>query len=226
MSALNSLAADRHIQAYFNNELVEKEIDRVGWSGSFNPTASRDYMMAIESNIGGGKVNYFLSRHYTVTLKRTATMLHHRVTVDLVNNQPFNVANYRAYGSLYAGGSVSSPSNNLIPATYPKPAPPAGITLLEGWLPIVPCCGASGQVVFEYDTPWQMDAKGIHEIYWQKQPGTIGDKIDVIWNDGSGHAYITKGDLGQDRVIVLRAAGVTLTPGHPAQAVLPSLSLG
>jgi hypothetical protein len=155
-------------------------------------------------------------------------VLHHRVAVDLVNNQPYRtdmVVNYRAYGSVYAGRGVSSPSSNLRPATYLKPAPPVDMTLLEGWLPIVPCCGASGQVVFEYDTPWQTDDKGIHDIYWQKQPGTIDDKIDVIWNDGLGHTHTTKGDLGQDRVITLRAAAVTLTMGHPAQGVLPSLGL-
>jgi hypothetical protein len=53
------------VQRYFNNEAVEQGIERVGWSGSFNPTTSSNYMMAVESNIGGGKVNYFLSRLFT-----------------------------------------------------------------------------------------------------------------------------------------------------------------
>ncbi len=227
---LNTLAGERHIQAYFNNPDVEKEIDRVGWSGTFNPTGGQEYMMEVESNIGGGKVNYFLGRYYVVTLTRDGNVLHHRVEVNLVNNQPYQyldfAADYRAYGSLYAGEGVSSPSNNLRPARYGKPSPPAGAALLEGWLPDVQCCGSKGQAVFEYNTPWPADAKGSHEIYWQKQPGTITDSVQVIWNDGFGHSYRINGDIGQDRVITLTARGVTLTPGHPAQATLPSLSLG
>jgi hypothetical protein len=48
----------------------------------------------------------------------------------------------------------------------------------------------------------------------------------VTWNDGNSHTYTVSGDLGQDRVITLRLTGVTLTAGQPAQATLPSLSLG
>jgi len=229
ISELNGLAAARHIQAYFTNELVEMELIRVGWSGSFNPTASSDYMMAVESNIGGGKVNYFLSRHYTVTLTRIGNMLRHNVAVDLVNNQPYRYdmpTDYSAYGSLYAGENVSARSNNLRPARYGKLPPPAGAVMLEGWLPDVQCCGSRGQAVFEYETMWLTGATGHHDIYWQKQPGTVSDAVDVIWSDGFGHIFKTSGDLGQDRVITLTATGVTLTPGRPAQAALPSLSLG
>jgi hypothetical protein len=229
LSDLNSLAAQRHIQVYFNTDVIEAEMNRVGWSGSFNPAGIRDYMMAVESNIGGGKVNYFLTRHYTVTLTRTGNVLHHKVAVDLVNNEPYRadaVVDYHAYGSLYAGGFVLSTSNNLQPAKYPKPAPPAGISLLEGWLPDVPCCGQSGQAVFEYDTPWPAHDGGGEVIYWQKQPGTVNDSIDVVWNDGLGHTFRTTGALSQDQVITLTSTGVALIPGHPAQATLPNLSLG
>jgi hypothetical protein len=229
ISDLNTLAGARHIQAFFNSQSVESEIDRVGWSGSFNPTGRREYMMAVESNIGGGKVNYFLSRHYTVTLTRTGNMLKHRVVVDLVDNQPYRVnrvTDYRAYGSLYAGGSVSSASNNLALARYPKPPPPAGAALLEGWLPDVQCCGGHGQAVFEYDTPWPAGDLGRDEIYWQKQPGTANDGVDVTWNDGNGHTYRASGDLAQDRVITLTPLDVTISAGQPAKATLPSLSLG
>jgi hypothetical protein len=174
-------------------------------------------------------VNYFLSRHYTITLIRTGNVLHHRVAIDLANNQPYRSdwpVDYRAYGSLYAGNSVSSPANNLRPARYGKPPPPAGAVLLEGWLPDVQCCGSHGLAAFEYDTVWPAGARGGNEIYWQKQPGTVNDTVDVIWSDGFGHIFKTSGDLGQDRVITLTPTGVRLTPGHPSQAVLPSLSLG
>jgi hypothetical protein len=229
IGALNDLAAARHLQAYFNNDTVEKEIDRVGWSGALNPTGTGDYVMEVESNLGGTKANYFVTRHFTVELTRNGPTLHHKVTVDLVNNMPhvnqFGEY-YRAYVRLYVGDAASSTSDNLRPVKYANPAPPAGTRLLDGWLPDVRGYGGHGQAVFEYDTPWPERDKGQDQIYWQKQPGTINDRIDVTWNDGNGHTYTVNGDLAQDRVITLTPTGVTLTPGQPAQAQLPSLSLG
>jgi hypothetical protein len=227
---LNTLAAERHIQVYFNDASIQDEMDRIGWSGSVNPLGIREFMMETESNIGGGKVNYFLERTYSVTLEHEGGVLHHTVKVSLVNRQPNTIVTYpyyRAYLGFYAGGSVSATStDNLSNARYPKPAPPAGLTLLEGWLPLVPCCGGQGSAVFRYDTPWPALDRGVVKVYWQKQPGTVNDNIEVIWYNGSGGKYTVTGGLSQDQVVTLTATGVTLTAGHPAQATLPSLGLG
>jgi len=232
IGALNDLAAARHLQGYFNNDTVEQEIDRVGWSGTLHPTVSQEYMMEVEANLGGTKANYFVNRHFTVELTRQGGILHHKVTVDLVNNMPrfygpeYSGNFYHAYLSLYVAATASSTSDNLRAVKYPDPAPPSGTVMVDGWLPQVPGSGGHAQAVFEYNTPWQVVEKGQEQIYWQKQPGTLDDKVDVTWHDGSGHTYTASGDLGQDRVITLTPTGVTLTPGQPAQAQLPSLSLG
>jgi Protein of unknown function (DUF4012) len=229
IGALNDLAAARHLQAYFNDAAVETEMDRYGWSGALNPTDTSDFMMEVESNLGGTKANYFVTRHYAVELTHNGRFLHYKVTVDLVNEMP-KVPNfavyYHAYVRLYVGSTSSSTSDNLKAVKYPNPAPPAGTRMIDGWLPAIQGYGGHGQAVFEYDTPWQVDDSGQVTIYWQKQPGTVIDKVDVSWNDGSGHTYKVSGDLGQDRVITLTATGVILTPGQPAKAKLPSLSLG
>lgn len=79
ISALNDLAASRHIQVYFNNAAVEKQIDLFGWSGALHPMAAPDYVMEVESNLGATKANYFLTRHFTVELTRKGSLLHHKV---------------------------------------------------------------------------------------------------------------------------------------------------
>lgn len=228
---LNSLAAGRHLQVYFNDAAIEQEMDRIGWSGIVNPVNLPEFMMENESNIGGGKANYFLDRHYTLTLQRDGAVLHHMITVDLVNSQPnphFPWPDYKAYAGLYVGYGVSTASTNNLARSknYPKPASPSGMELLEGWLPLVSCCGGRASFVFRYDTPWPVHDRGLHQIYWQKQPGTVSDKIDVIWYDSNRNRHVASGDLSQDRVIALSATGLTLADGHAAQAVLPSLSLG
>jgi hypothetical protein len=229
LGALNGLASGRHLQAYFNNQTVETEMDRFGWSGGLNPTGSQDFMVEVESNFGANKVNYFVTRHYTVVLTRKGATLHHKLTVDIVNKTPYLYhpnEYYRPYVRLYVGDPASARLNNLRPPKYPSPAPPVGSRLLDGWLSTIRGYGGQGQAIFEYDTPWQADNTGQDQIFWQKQPGTLNDKVDVTWNDGSGHIYKVSGDLSQDRVITLTPSGVTLTPGQPAQAQLPSLSLG
>jgi hypothetical protein len=229
LSALNDLAAQRHLQAYFNNASVEKEINQFGWSGVLNPSGSQEYMMEVEANLGGTKANYFVTRHFTVELTRNGATLHHKVTVDLVDNMPFSYRPgeyYSAYVRLYVSASASSTRNNLRPVKYPNPAPPPGTRLIDGWVPLFHGYGHSAQAVFEYDTPWVSSGRGEEKIYWQKQPGTLSDAVTVKWNDGSGHTYIVTGDLSQDRVITFSSRGVSLAAGQPAQALLPSLSLG
>jgi hypothetical protein len=229
IGALNDLSAARHLQAYFNNSAVEKEVDRIGWSGVVNPTAANDYMMEVESNLGGTKANYFLTRQFTVELTRSGGTLHHKVTIDLVDNMPFYYRPgeyYRAYVAMYVNTTVSSAHSTLRAVKYPDAAPPAGTTFLDGWLPLFHGYGHSAEMVFEYDTPWLADSRGDHSTYWQKQPGTLNDKITVVWHDGYGHTYSMSDALGGDRVITVSTRGMSIYPGRPAQAQLPSLSLG
>jgi hypothetical protein len=229
VGVLNGLSATRHLQAYFNNAALEKEVNRVGWAGTLNPMAAMDYMMEVESNLGGTKANYFVTRHFTVELTRVGSKLHHKVTIDLINNMPYSFRPreyYRAYVRLYVSATASSIGDNLRNVVYANPAPPAGTRLIDGWVPLFHGYGHQAQAVFVYDTPWLGDARGESQIYWQKQPGTLNDKVKVVWHDGIGHAYSVVGDLSQDRVIIFSTGGLTFTAGLPAQAQLPSLSLG
>jgi hypothetical protein len=208
---------------------VEQEIDQVGWSGALNPTGARDYMMEVEANLGGTKSNYFIVRHYTVELSRVGDTLHHKVTVDITDNMPFEYRPgeyYRAYLRLYVSDNATSESDNLRRVKYPNPPPPPGTKMIDGWVPTFHGYGHTGEAVFTYDTPWVSNRRGESTIYWQRQPGTIGDTVTARWNDGSGHTYTTSSDLSHDTIISFSAKGITLTVGRAAQAQLPSLSLG
>lgn len=226
---LNGLAAARHLQAYFNNSTAEAEIDRVGWSGIVNPTQAHDYMMEVESNYYGDKANYFVTRAYNLVLTLKGRTLEHQVTVAIVNNTPcgsFVRASYNDNVRLYVAGNASSTSDTLAPVRYSNPAPPRGSRLMDGWLHFIPCNGGAARAVFKYNTPWTVNDIGLDQIYWQKQPGTLNDKIEVSWTYSGGHTYKVGGNLAQDRILNLSPTGVTLTAGQPAQATLPTLSLG
>jgi hypothetical protein len=229
ISALNELSASRHFQVYFNTDVVQKQMNAFGWSGDMNVGTSQDYMMEVESNLGATKANYFLTRHFTVELTLKGGLVHHKVTIDLVDNMPFSYhpgEYYHAYLRLYVPASASSAKDNLVAVKYPNPAPPSGTRMIDGWVPLFHGYGHSAQAVFEFDTPLTANGRGVEQLYWQKQPGTDGDKFDIVWHDGSGHTYTTTGNLTQDQVITLSARGVGVGTARIGQAVLPSLSLG
>jgi hypothetical protein len=232
VTALNDMASGRHLQAYSTNPAVEKELDRIGWSGTLNPAGSQDWMMYVESNLAASKANYFVARHYTVELTRSGPNLNHRVTVDITNNANWDLhpnEYYRAYLSLYTTDTASQPSSTVRAPWNGTIPPPAGTRMTAGWAPFMPGYGSTTHNSFEYSTPWHADGRGTDRVYWQKQPGADArnpDQIDVIWHDGSGHTYTAKGDLAQDRMIMFSSRGVSILPVQKAQATLPSLSLG
>jgi hypothetical protein len=236
VGALNELAASRHLQVYFNNGDVEKTITQYGWAGDMKNSGMADYMMEVEANLGGTKSNYYVVRHFTVELTRDHANLHHRLSVQITDNTPYIYRGYdyyQVYTRLLISGNTTAVTNNLlhgppgfIGRTLPGPPPPPGWQQTEGWK-FTRGYGNGMTMVFDWDTPWSPNHRGEEQIYWQKQPGTSVDKVDVIWNDpNNGHAYRTSGDLGQDRVITLAPKGVTLTQGQVGTFQLPSLSLG
>lgn len=227
ISALNTLAASRDLQVYFNNGDVEKTMTQYGWSGVLNTARSADYMMEIEANLGGTKANYFVTRHYTVELTRIGSVIHHKVTIDIWDDMPYDyVPNeyYQAYIRMVTAGDADSMSDDLSHPQHQTPAP-SGAQVLDGWIRIHGY-HHDRVITFNWNTPWHPNGRGVEQIYWQKQPGTQADKVDVVWNDGNGHTYKVSGDLGQDRVITLAPNGVSLTEGQVGTAQLPSLSLG
>ena len=98
---------------------------------------------------------------------------------------------------------------------------------MGGWVeddPAPRTPNGTAQVVFDYDTPWNVDPIGQHQIYWQKQPGTVTDGFTVNWNNGSAVTTVT-GTLTQDVVIRLLPNSVVVDVGQAGSAHLPSLTL-
>jgi hypothetical protein len=229
IGVLNTLASQRHLQAYFSDVTVETEIDRVGWSGTLRPTGAADFIMEVEANYWGNKTNYFLTRRFSVVLTKAASTVHHVVTVDIANATVCGSedrTSYKANVRLFVSGTATNLSNNLRAVKYANPAPPAGTQAADGWLPDVNCGGGRGQARFTYDTPWVSTGRGVHEIYWQKQPGTLTDSISITWNPTTGPSFVVNGTLDHDQIIALSPTGASLVAGQPAKATLPSLTFG
>jgi Protein of unknown function (DUF4012) len=229
ITTLSDLVTHRNLQVYFNDPAAQAEMDRFGWTGTLNPTHAVDYMMETEANLGGTKANYFVNRSYTLTLSHVGDALHHVVAVDVTDNMPYSYHPgdyYHGFATLYMPDKSSAGTANLTRGKYPDPSPPATMHMIDGWMTAIPGGGGHIRTVFSYDTPWQADDQGVAHIYWQKQPGTLNDKIQVSWAGPNQTVYTASSQLSSDQVINLGPGGVTVTVGQPAQAKLPSISLG
>jgi hypothetical protein len=228
LSALNDMAAGHHLQVYFNDPKLESAMDQFGWSGRINPSSTYDFISEVEANLGATKANYFLTRHFTVVLTRQGKLLHHQVTVTLTDNMPYSYRPneyYRAYLRLFIPANASGGGDDLTQLRWTNPAPPQGTAQLPGWTSFHGY-GHSVRLTFQYETPWPSDSRGNYDIYWQKQPGTADDGIDVSWNPGNGKTYSTSGALNQDYLVKLSPSAVSLAAAQTATAKIPSLSLG
>ena len=232
---MNAAIASRHLQVDFNDAAVENEMVRFGWSAGVNPAQAKDFILETEDNFGGNKTNHFIARHYNLTLTKQGNQLHHTITIDLADNAPqIPDGNfYSAYLRLYTTARAANLKLSLTPASgyHPVPAPgdskfemPTGIQMAHARFLINVVRGQAGhqRITIDYDQPWTPDQSGAHEIYWQKQPGTLNDTVDITWIDGA-HTYRTTGDLGGDRLIKLSAAGIKFEPAQSATAHLPQL---
>jgi hypothetical protein len=226
LGALNGLASGRHLQVYLNDPAAEAELMRVGWSGTLNPLSTSDFMMEVEDNYGS-KANAYISRNITVELVRQGALLHNKITIELTNSTPYGSQDrtyYHAVIRLFTGENISSSTSNLSPARYSNPSPPANTRLIDGWA-FVPCCGSKKAIVVEYDTPWSAHDRGVHRIYWQKQPGTVRDRVKIVWTDADGNRSAIDGDLAYDLLITLKPSMVTLGPGKLADATFATIGL-
>lgn len=228
ISALADVVSHRDFQVYFNNQSAQDAMTRFGWTGAINPTHAVDYLMEVESNLGGTKANYFVARSYSVHLERRGPILHHTVTVTVTDNMPTTYAPgdyYHAYTALYTSDQSTAGTDDLTPPKYPNIPPPAGLHRLDGWMKAIPGGGGRTSVVFTYDTPWVVDDQGVAHLYWQKQPGTLADQIQVFWDSPNNGTLMASGALTSDREIDMAPDKVSIAPGKPAQAQLPSISL-
>lgn len=229
VAALNDVAINRHLQVFFNDPSAQAEMARIGWSGVINPAASTDFMMEVETNLSASKVNYWLRRDYVIGLTRVGDVLHHQVTIHLVNKIPIGFpGNYTCYVRFYVPAGVTITSSGLRANGSPYVEQLSSLRFQDGWIdmpaPSYATPAPEAQFSLTYDTPWKPKPDGQATIYWQKQSGTQADHLGVTWTE-AGKTYSTAGDLSQDRIIRLNANGVFLDQGVAATAHLPSLSL-
>ena len=235
LGIVQDMTRARHLQVHFDSAGVQHEAGRLGATDALDPTGAGDFLLETEDNYGGSKANYFLERGFTLELSRSGSLLHHRLTVDLHDrapvDEPYIGPHYYAYLRITvpAGATgvtvTSDPSPEYAPIQPPAgrtQAAPAGGQVAGGWIFIDVGQELSGRyrATFTWDTPWAPGPDGAVRIYWQKQPGTLHDPVQVTWASPRGPRSAT-GDLSMDRIISLRSERVGIDPAPSPARVSP-----
>ncbi|HEX6548668.1 MAG TPA: DUF4012 domain-containing protein [Candidatus Dormibacteraeota bacterium] len=231
LTALNKAAQEHHMQVSFNNQSVQDQMAKFGWTQTLNPLKAPDFAMDVESNFGGTKANHFLTRRFDVTLAKQGDSLHHKVVVQLDENLNAPVVPdypqiYRAYCRFYMPDSATNRKVGGVKADdHASDEKEPGVALLDGWIQITPKNKVgSYTVTYEYDTPWHPDDHGSELLFWQKQSGTNPDQLNVTFMDGS-KTLKASGTLVTDLLVSVGDSGLTIKPNQTSGASLPSISL-
>lgn len=226
LAHLNTAVTQRHMQVYFNNPTAADEAANIGWDGRQQAgAAGSEFLQEVEANYGGNKANYWLERKFNLDLTYDQGKLTHKLGLNLKNQTPPGFEggqDYRAYFRLYYPDSgTGGRAGGLLPDKFASDEKPAGLKFLDGWYQMPPI-SSYDKVAFEYTTD-VADLQGGYRIYWEKQAGTLLDKVHVTYRV-DGKVFTLDTDLGQDRVLILSSSGITLAPGTAGNAHLPSLA--
>ena len=171
--------AEKHMLLYFNDPGVEQSFSELDWSGGVKQS-SGDYLMAVDSNIGGNTDQYKLNMwvkpkmSVEVTRQKDSTLLHH-VTYTFDNRsgaQEFPLP-YWSYLRLYVPGSAVAVAD---PGLVDSGSSDLGKHVLAKSVEV-----PTGKVVtveFKYVTP------GYGSMLVQKQPGQVNLDIALTILEG------------------------------------------
>jgi hypothetical protein len=227
---VQDMVRGRHLQVHFDAPGVQQQAGRLGFSEVLNPQKAGDFLLETEDNYGGSKANYFIQRAFQLELIRSGSLLQHRLTVTLHDgapaDRPYDGPHYYAYLRITVPADAThvtvSSTRSFEYAPIQAPARrtqelPPGSLVAGGWIFILVGQGLSGnyQATFTWDTPWTPAADGSSSLYWEKQPGTVRDAVQVRWTDGGASASATS-DLRQDRLVAFGPKGVVVSPAAAA----------
>jgi hypothetical protein len=171
----------RDIQAQLDPPAAQALIARFNCTGALRVTPS-DYLLSVDSNLGGWKNNFWLERSFKLELEaQSSGAVRHTLTIHYFNGTPRNhptSPSYQNYLRLYLPASsrnISVAGDGLTSPVF-LPRADRGYAQLAGWMNIKP--GAPWTVLIVYDVPDMIKAQG-YELLWQKQAGTRGDEIEV-----------------------------------------------
>lgn len=175
-----------HILFSFSDELMQQIMVSRNWAGKISETQG-DYLWVIDSNVGGNKANYFVSRalDYQANIERDG-IITSGLTITYTHKQEADVwpgGEYKNYLRVYVPqGSVLTNSEGF--SAEVKTTQDLNRTVFEGYLTVK--VGTTHEIKLNYQLPVNLQLNDKHlgySFYAQKQLGTIADSFNyqISW---------------------------------------------
>lgn len=181
----------KDIQLYFKDNDLEQLVEKVNWGGKIDQKWKRDYLMAVDANLGAFKSDYYIKRslEYNVDLAGEVPKANLRITYQHTAQQKdWMTRDHLSYLRVYVPEkawlvSNSESSDTRFGNEFGKK--------YFGFIVKVPI-NSSKTVELEYSLPKEMK-DGFYDLKIQKQAGVtdVPVKINIQDKDGNKKSYET-----------------------------------
>ena len=91
--AIGQALLEKDVMLYFDDENIQKIVEKTGWSGEINANhcgdAGTNCLMVVDANMGANKSNFFLSRKIVInSVISKDGVVENRVNIQYLNNSP------------------------------------------------------------------------------------------------------------------------------------------
>lgn len=200
VTKLAEASQGKHLLVYLPDSTFSSYLNERGWDGSLiTPKEGQDYLYVVNANVGGTKSNYFVGNayKYEVSAKTRDGVLRGKLTL-----------NYKHVGEddSWPGGPytnyvrvLTKPGTKLTGAQYIANVEIQDIfekvvtsnvgpfTSYEFGFTVNP--QEEAYIIFEYDLSPDTALTTLdktYDLYWQKQPGTMADSAEFIFEPPFG----------------------------------------
>lgn len=189
----------KHLLVYLNNNSFAASLEARGWDGSLVKTAE-DYLYVVNANMGGTKANYFVKNemNYQILSDTRDGLLRGVLTLKYTHTGESDAwpgGPYKDYlrvltqsGSKLTGAKIKLDGKEAVDLFKEIVIAKVGnYNSFETSFVLNP--KEVAEVTFYYDLPQNLSLSAENQkynLYWQKQPGTEGDKINFGFTAPTG----------------------------------------
>ncbi|MFA6437160.1 MAG: DUF4012 domain-containing protein [Candidatus Paceibacterota bacterium] len=160
---------NKDILLYFTNPEIQKDVQRLGWSGEIKQISS-DYVFVVDANVNAFKADYFIERSLRYDVDLSSATPKARLTINYshgAEQKSWLVRDYQSWLRVYTPeGSWFTNISGL--STDPQYGKEFGKTFMAGLVKVP--LSSDHAVVLEYDLPQNIKTNE-YGLLIQKQPG-------------------------------------------------------
>jgi len=178
---------NKDIQLYFKNQELQKYVEDANWGGEVN-SATSDYLMMVDANMGALKSDFYMKRsfEYTLDLSKDVPTANLKITYNhTAKEKDWMTKDYLSYLRIYVPkGSWLGEAKNVSEQKFGEELGKKYF----GSLISVPL-GQTKTIEFNYTLP--KESAENYNLLIQKQSGisNLSGKVTIIGKDGSAKTY-------------------------------------